>query len=346
MHKGGARVRKYALIFLFIHIFAVTGICLAQEGRQIKWTKYDGGFFTVEIPEGWQVDTASACSMFSFIIKDPQNPIRRIFYLGQVGPFYLTEMQRQIDYWYENMGGFPIAWIDMPAVEPLSADNFFKQYHLIAQSPLAENFITGLPRLDNFQVISAISQVSPIPESDAKIVRGVFSEFDSLGEGLFYATVTVFTPYDGENAGVGSGMGYFCTGITSYKKDFADWEPVLLKCLNTFTIDKLYLEKCIADSDVIWSRISQVNTLWADISDILSKSWGYKNNSDDILSEKRSDAIRGVQRLYDPETEDVYEVKNGFYERYDINRQNYEKKNLKLIPDDKWELWKKVPKPF
>lgn len=64
---------------------------------------------------------------------------------------------------------------------------------------------------------------------------------------------------------------------------------------------------------------------------------------DDIISEKRSDAILSKERVYDPETGDVYEVENGFYDSYNINRDQYEMSNLQSLPDDSWDLWTAAP---
>jgi len=55
-----------------------------------------------------------------------------------------------------------------------------------------------------------------------------------------------------------------------------------------------------------------------------------------MTSSRRSDAILGNKRVYDPETGDVYEVENGFYDTYIINRDQYEMSNLQPLPDDSW----------
>ncbi|KKM63836.1 hypothetical protein LCGC14_1507450, partial [marine sediment metagenome] len=64
---------------------------------------------------------------------------------------------------------------------------------------------------------------------------------------------------------------------------------------------------------------------------------------DDILSEKRSDTILEKERLYNPETGEVYEFENGFYDEYDVDRNKYEMNNLQPLPDDDYELWIEVP---
>ena len=41
------------------------------------------------------------------------------------------------------------------------------------------------------------------------------------------------------------------------------------------------------------------------------------------MAEKRSDAMLGKERLYDPGTGEVYEFQNGFYDQYRLNPQEY-----------------------
>jgi hypothetical protein len=73
--------------------------------------------------------------------------------------------------------------------------------------------------------------------------------------------------------------------------------------------------------------------------------WDNRNRSDDIISEKRSDAILGTERVYNPETGTVYEVPLGFYDNYSINRERYNMDNLQLLPDNDWNLWTAPIKP-
>jgi len=110
--------------------------------------KFDGGFFSMSKPEGWRVITAGACGNFAFLIQDPSEPLRQIFYFGEVGPVYMSQQQKQIDAQYMNMSGYPIPWIDMPVVSPLTPSNFISQFHLIAQSQIAQNFMPQCPTLE------------------------------------------------------------------------------------------------------------------------------------------------------------------------------------------------------
>ena len=68
-------------------------------------------------------------------------------------------------------------------------------------------------------------------------------------------------------------------------------------------------------------------------------SWEDRNKVDDIISEKRSDAMLGNERLYDPDTGIVYDVALDFYEDYNLHRDRYNMNNLQALPETDWNLW-------
>jgi hypothetical protein len=68
-------------------------------------------------------------------------------------------------------------------------------------------------------------------------------------------------------------------------------------------------------------------------------SWEDRKRVDDIISEKRSDAILGNERVYNLDTGTIYEVPLGFYDEYNIHRERYNMDNLQLLPDNDWNLW-------
>ncbi len=73
------------------------------------------------------------------------------------------------------------------------------------------------------------------------------------------------------------------------------------------------------------------------------EGWENRNKIHDIIAEKRVDAILSNEKLYNPETGEVYKFESGFYDEYDINRERYEMNNLKPLPNDDWGLWMEAP---
>ncbi len=48
--------------------------------------------------------------------------------------------------------------------------------------------------------------------------------------------------------------------------------------------------------------------------------WEMRNKSQDIISQKQSDATLGYERVYDTETNEIYRAINGFMDVYDGKR--------------------------
>jgi hypothetical protein len=332
------------ILFFILPLLAVFCADAGQEARTktLSLENFDGGFFSIDKPKGWELITAGSCATFAFLARDPSAPSKQIFYFGEVGPVYMSEQQRQIDYQYMSMGGYPSNWIDMPAVNPLTPSNFLAQFHLIAQSRIAQGFMPQCPRLENFQVISAVKQPSQINGATTELVRALFTQGGNLGEGLFLVTVASLLPFTGSPGG-GLGSGFCLIGITAPKVEFRALEAALIKSVESFTINQSYVNNCLAQQANTYAGILKAGKTLSEASDIIMQGWENRNRVDDVLSEKRSDATLGKERLYDPNTGEVYAFENGFYDKYLPEQSKYEMNNLQRLSDDNYELWMKPP---
>lgn len=64
----------------------------------------------------------------------------------------------------------------------------------------------------------------------------------------------------------------------------------------------------------------------------------------DIIAAKRSDTILGKERLSDPESGEVFEFDQGFYQKeYRLHPHKFNRNNLRPLGDDEWKLWNKPP---
>ena len=64
----------------------------------------------------------------------------------------------------------------------------------------------------------------------------------------------------------------------------------------------------------------QISQNFNETMDAMMSSWESRNKSQDILSQKQSDAILGYERVYDTETGEIYKATNGFSDVYDGER--------------------------
>jgi len=159
-----------------------------------------------------------------------------------------------------------------------------------------------------------------------------------VGEGMFLATVKVFMPMNG-SPGAGTGYGHFVCGVTAPKADFPRLVGRLIASLESFTITEGYVSDCIAEQQQIWGAVAAAGQTLSEASDLIWDGWVGRTEGEDIAAERWSDAYRGVERVFDPGTGEVYEVPVGWYEQYDLHRDEYEMNQLAPLPADDYELW-------
>ena len=299
---------------------------------------YSGGFFSIKKPAGWNIVQAGSCSTFAFCIRDKEHPANQIFYFNELGPVYLAEEQKTIDKNYVSMGGSLPSWFEMPVVNPLTPENFLSKFELIAETDIARKFMQNFPELKNVEIISVAEEESPLPGGKTKTIRALFRQNGELGEGLFYVTVAPLIPLTGFAWG-GTGFGYVIIGITSVKSDFNYFQKTLTQSLKSLNISQSYIDNCLRQQQQQYQGILKAGNALSETSDIIMASWEDRNRVDDIISEKRGDAILGNERVYNPDTGTVYDVPLGFYEDYNLRRGQYNMNNLQVLPDEDWNLW-------
>ena len=299
---------------------------------------YDAGFFTIEKPVGWEVITAGGCTTFAFLVRDPRQPLRQIFYFGTVGPLYLCQDQKDLDAWYVAHGGYPHTWMDAPVIDPLTPENTLAHWSEIADMEAATAFMPDFPRLADLALVASEALPAMLPEAATGRARGLFGLDGQVGEGLFLSTVKVFFPYTAQPGG-GTGYGHFVCGVTAPHGEFAEVADRLVTSLNGFTITEDYVDDCLEQSQEIWGAVAAAGRTLSEASDMIWESWQARTHTEDISAEQWTDAYRGVERVYDPDTGTVYEVPAGWYEAYDPVRGDYEMGGLLPLPPEAWELW-------
>jgi len=190
--------------------------------------------------------------------------------------------------------------------------------------------------------ISTAAETSPLSGGQTKTIRALFQQNGELGEGIFYITVAPMLPLAGSPGG-GIGYGFSFTGITSIKSDFRYFQKTLTQSMGSLNTSQSYIDNCLRQQQQQYEGILKAGKTLSETSDIIMDSWEDRNKVDDILSEKRSDAILGSERVYDPDTGTVYEVPLGFYENYNLHREQYNINNLQELPDNDWNLWTAPP---
>ena len=120
-------------------------------------------------------------------------------------------------------------------------------------------------------------------------------------------------------------------GITAPEGEFAELEEVLLRCLTSFTFTSDYVrqtqQNTANETDAILAAARSMQAAY----DSYNAAWRARQTSYDIIFQKNSDATLGYDRLYDPDTGEVYRADVGFYDYYDTHRSDYSNSNLQIL---------------
>ncbi len=310
--------------------------------RELTLEKHEqAGVFTMQKPKGWSVYKAGEYNTLAFMARDEKEPLRQIFCFSEIGPFYISEQQKKLEQNYVSSGGYPIQWLDMPVVAPLNGTSFMRKFNDILTTKIGKGFLSlyGMPKPEGFDRISVCSE-HKLPDyfngMGTALVRTLHFSNGKAAEGLFVVS--------GVPDAYGHAYAFMVTGITMPKDEFSDALPVLLKAVESFTIDQEYLKKgmqAIAENGEMLMKISK--TL-SQTSDSMIDYWNNRSKSEDIWSQKESDKNLGLERVYDENTGEVYHVQNGFYDYYQTHEEQYSGRRLQLLPSDDYNLWTSVPR--
>lgn len=283
---------------------------------------------SIDVPLGWNIYTGGECSTKSVLARDPYSELKQLFYFSEAGPVYTSQQMRENDESYMNMGGFDIPWFESPVVDPLTAENYLRNFGTLARTPFFQQAFPEVPIIDEVKIINKQSIANKLPYvNDEKLIRAQFRQNNKLGEGYFYiVTANV----------IGLGYGMMFVGITAPQGLLDLIVPSLVKSLESFTVSQEYIDACIQAQNNAVAGVLEAGRILDQNSDTIMGVWENKLESEQRISEKQSDAILGYSRLYNPRTDEVYEVTPEFYEYYQNHSSEFELNYLQKMPDDKW----------
>ena len=299
--------------------------------------------FTLEKPPDWILSQAGECDTLTLFLRSPTEPMLQLFFFPRFGPVYMTQEQKTNDLQFEVMSGQKMSRLDMPVVDPLTPENFARFLPQVLQMKTVREFLPERPKVRVVEPITTISQKKTLDYQDSQtaILRVLFVQDNRLGEALISLT-TVPSPEFRNAPGGGIGMGYMLYGLTAPKGELSAQLPTLLAAGRSFKLGPEYEKKCRKD------RAEDLPTLLPDgqslkaVLDAMALVWEKRSPAEDMLTEKKADSLRGVERLYRPATGDVYEFPLGFIASYLAQPASYTLSDLRPLPDEP-ALWLKTP---
>jgi len=336
-------VMKKNLVILSLVVLASISILKTADALDLQLIRQDKGYFSINAPKGWDLYVAGQCAELAFVLRDRENHLRQIFYFGSIGPVYMSHEQKQIDIRYMQMGGYPISWIEMPVISPLTPENFLANFERIISTPIARQFMPQAPKLSDFTLISSTAVSSQISGGQAALTRALFAKGGAVGEGQFTCTTAPFMQHMGGPGG-GNGYAFMVSGITAPLEEFAVLQPVLAESLSSFVVSPQYVQQCMAASQAAFEQVVRAGQTLRETSEMIVQGWRARNRTHDVIAQKRSDAMLGYSRVYNPDNDEIYHVDPAFWDEYDKSRHLYEMRDLEILSGNDYQQWTRVPR--
>ena len=313
------------------------GIKITQTAAgSVQTEKYETADFSITIPKGWTVTTGGINMYHSIRVYDPNEPMNQMFILLKAD--FLLHSQEGKEAWQQNynLGNTQAELFSKAAV--LSNPSTEGFYQMFSQYT---NFVTQVeptyagytfPILDGFTVIDRFDSTSSLKSRAIgdELLRATFTANGKEGEGMFAASVVDFgsfmisggdvVNYQLQTVDGGYYMAYNIMAITAAKDTFIEWENVLADCMKTLEYSDSFVNATNQASDDQVARAMQISEYCNQVLDGIMSSWENRNKSQDIMSQKQSDATLGYERVYDTETGEIYKATNGFTDVYDGKR--------------------------
>ncbi len=314
------------------------------ERLTLNTVKVSNDVFSMEVPENWIVMTHKQFSDFGVYLYDPEVPERKIFFYCKME--YFNKSQAEKDYYARlaSMAGItsfaadPYGYLtqaNVPVLNPATTACFYENYQaFISLIYQINGYAYIYPDLNQVRVLERYASSAPVTPTcmDNSILRITFTaDSGTACQGLVGGEVSNKMTYI-EN---GLDLGFYCVydmmGITAPDGEFSELEPVLLRCLASFDLTDSYVRQTQQNTANETDAILAAGRSMQAAYDSYNAAWSSRQTSYDILSQKNSDATLGYDRLYDPDTNEVYRAESGFYEQYDLHRGEYPNPNLKIL---------------
>jgi hypothetical protein len=279
--------------------------------KQIEYEEFNNGLLKMEIPKGWKVDIPKKVTFsgYSFKVYNPDDKDYTFtFSLGFSG-FLKSEAARK-----KWSSLYPSSvYGQLAALDPQTTEQFYKVWSTnakVGNKMINEEFF--IPT-NEFEMIENLGKL----ELGGDLIRGKFVNAEGKTmEGLFTATI-----YD---AGSYRMFGLDLAPLNTYHNimmfapegQFNNWASIYDHCLGTIEFTEEFMKGFNKEQASQVSTVQANAKIYDEISDMIMDSWNKRSASYDIISQKRSDATLGYERVYNTDTGEIYKAYNGFTDEY------------------------------
>lgn len=297
---------------------------------------FENADFSILIPQNWTVTTGGTNIYHSIHIADPDEPLNQMFVLLKAD--ILLHSQEGKNAWqklYQSGNTQASLFAEAPVLEAPSTEGFFQIFSdytdFVSRVESSYNGYT-FPQFQNFTVLDSSPCTGSLASTSINdaLLHATFTDQGREGEGMFSASIVdvgridisdgSLVGYQLQTVDGGYYAAYTIVAMTSVKDSFIDWEGVLMDCMKSLQYSDSFVNATKSASDAQVSQSIGISQNFNQIMDAMMASWENRNTTQDILSQKQSDAILGYERVYDTETGEIYKATNGFTDAYDGKR--------------------------
>lgn len=271
-----------------------------NKTKSIEYQPYNNGLFSMVIPKGWVVGVGKSDYIhYTFMAYDPNNPDYKIFFNMKTEGYLKTQQMKNFySKFYPNT-----QFAKLPVINPQTTDSFYRVFtnaYLLSQSILPFK----VPVIRNFKPVQALGKNA----TGGSIVRAVYqNEKGRNVEGIFTATIKEISIPP-----VVILIVYNTVFYTVPEGELIEWEPILNHCLSSVKFSDKYISGYYREQGQVVQNASAVQAICNQTSNIITSGWNKRQKTYDILSQKRSDATMGYERVQNTDTGEIYKATVGF----------------------------------
>ena len=213
---------------------------------------YDGGVFTMQLPQGWQIVTGGEYAGYSIRAWDPNDPDVQIFYYGELGP-YFKSAEAKAQYLSMSTSNDPLTYL--PVLEdPTLAGclNAMDDYQDAYDSIMPQSF--AFAKIQNMTVLSETPITTPLASyavSEASILASLTSETGAACTGMFEGSILDAGGYEINGVDVTPSRGAAnIFGIIAPEGKFETVAPILIQSLTSFIFTDEYIQEAIRQGNM------------------------------------------------------------------------------------------------
>lgn len=271
-----------------------------SAAKAVEFQTYNNGLFSMKIPKGWIVGTGKSDYIhYTFLVYNPANPDYKIFFNMKTEGYLKTQkMKNMYNRYYPNS---PFA--QLPVISPQTTDAFYKVYTKAFNS--SQSILPfKVPVINNFTTVQTLGKNI----TGGSIVRAIYqNEQGKSVEGVFTATIKEFAMPP-----VVLLIVYNTVFFTAPANELVDWLPVLNYCVSTIKFSDQFINEYYREQGQVVANANAIQAICNQTSDIITSGWNERQKTYDILSQKRSDATMGYERVRDTDTGEIYKATVGF----------------------------------